>query len=217
MKTALIAGATGLVGAHLLEQVLADERYGAVHVAGRRRPALAHDKLRFHETDFERVAIGYPVDHVFCCLGTTMKNAGSREAFRRVDHDYVVHLAAAARAAGARTFALVSAVGARKDARTFYTRVKGETEDAVAALGFPACIIIRPSLLIGARDERRLGEGIAKAASSVLNKVLVGGMAKYRSVRAEDVARAMALLVWQQEEGLRVVESDQIENLLGSD
>lgn len=217
MKTALLAGATGLVGSLLLEHLLADERYGAVHVAGRRPPAHAHDKLHFQQTDFAQVGIEQPVDHVFCCLGTTMKIAGSREAFRRVDHDYVVHLAAAARAAGAGTFVLVSAVDARKDARSFYTRVKGETEEAVIALGFPACIIVRPSLLIGARGERRLAEGLAQAASPVLNKLLVGRLARYRSVRAEDVARAMALLAWQPGQGLRVVESDQIGSVAGSD
>ena len=157
-RTALLAGASGLVGGHLLQRLLADPRYRQVIAVSRKALGIEHPKLRSLITDFDPIeaaiaGLGETVDDAFCALGTTIKTAGSRAAFRRVDFGYVVAFARAARAAGARHFMLVSAIGASARSRIFYLRVKGETEEAVAALGYPALHIFRPGLLLGQRAE----------------------------------------------------------------
>ncbi|MFN7219977.1 MAG: hypothetical protein ACK5UX_05005, partial [Burkholderiales bacterium] len=145
-----------------------------------------------------------------CCLGTTMKRAGSAEAFRRVDFDYVVAFARATRAAGARQFIVISALGASTRSRAFYNRVKGEMEDAVAAMDFDSLCIMRPSLLVGARDEVRVAERLGIVAASVISPFLHGGWRKYRSIPAAIVARAMIATALAQEPGIEVLESDEI-------
>jgi uncharacterized protein YbjT (DUF2867 family) len=160
-RSAVIAGATGLVGRSLLERLVGDARYTALHVLGRRAPAVVSTKVRFIATDFGDLAAHaaqLAVDDVFCCLGTTIRAAGSQPAFERVDYHMVVDLARAAHQAGAKRFLVVSAVGASERAAAFYSRVKGRMEKAVGAVPFEALHIVRPSLLLGARAERRPAE-----------------------------------------------------------
>lgn len=195
--TALVLGATGLVGRALLDRLLADPRYGAVQVLVRRPPAVTHPKLQVLIADFDALdahATAFAVDHVFCCLGTTLRHAGSREAFRRVDRDYVLAAARAAAQAGAAHFLWISSVGADARSPAFYPRVKGEVEDAIAALALARWTALRPSLLLGARAERRLGESLAAAAARPLAPLLRGRLQRYRPIAADAVAAAMVAI-----------------------
>lgn len=203
-RTALLAGATGAVGRHLLSRLLADPAYSEVRVLTRRAIAATEAKLRVHEVDFDRLdeqAALFDVDDVFCCLGTTMKQAGSREAFRRVDHDYVVRLAQLASEAGARRFLMISAVGADSRSMFFYSRVKGDTEREVRDVGPDTVHILRPSLLMGDRSEHRPGEEMSKRLMPLLNPLLMGPMSKYQGVHVDAVAARMLSLAKQGPEG----------------
>ncbi|HEX6911115.1 MAG TPA: oxidoreductase [Longimicrobium sp.] len=217
--TALLLGATGLVGGHVLDQLLADPAYRRVTVLGRRPVARMDPKLDQRTADFDRLgehAISFAVDDVFCCLGTTIKAAGSQEAFRRVDHDYVVESARLAAEHGARRYLLVTAAGANARSRIFYNRVKGEAEDAVRALPLESVVILRPSLLLGDRAEERRFEALAQRMMPALDRVMVGPLRRYRPVEAATVARAMVRLARAQPRGVRVVESDEIQRMGGA-
>jgi uncharacterized protein YbjT (DUF2867 family) len=192
-RTALLAGASGLVGGHLLQRLLADPRYKRVITVSRKALGIEHPKLRPLITDFDAIeaavaGLGETVDDAFCALGTTMRTAGSRAAFRRVDFGYVVAFARAARAAGAQRFMLVSAIGASARSRIFYMRVKGETEEAVAALGYPALHIFRPGLLLGPRAESRPREALGMALMPLLNPLMLGPAKAYHGIPADMVA-----------------------------
>ncbi|HEX5726523.1 MAG TPA: NAD(P)H-binding protein [Longimicrobiaceae bacterium] len=216
---ALLLGATGLVGRHCLDLLLADDAFPSVAVLGRRRVERASPKLEQRVVDFDRLdehADAFAAEAVFCCLGTTLRAAGSREAFRRVDHDYPVRAAQLAAAGGARQFLLVTALGADPGSSVFYNRVKGETEAAVRALPLPGVAILRPSLLLGEREGRRPAEALAQKAAPLLNPLLVGPLRKYRALPGAAVARALVRLAREGVEGVRIVESDEIAVLAGA-
>lgn len=203
---ALVAGATGLVGRELLRQLAAESRYAQVTALVRRAATLPAG-VRTLTVDFDRLdAAGDALraDHVFCALGTTIRTAGSQEAFRRVDFDYVVALAEATHKLGASHFLLVSSIGAAPSARAFYLRVKGEVEAAVQAVGFEAVTIVRPSLLLGDRDEFRLGETLAKPFGRLLPR-------RWRPVHARAVAATLLRAAAGHRPGVRIVESRDIE------
>jgi uncharacterized protein YbjT (DUF2867 family) len=218
MRTALLAGATGLVGGHCLNELLASSRWESVLAIGRRPVGRCHPKLRDVTTDLRAVApdLVAGVDDVFCCLGTTIKKAGSRDAFRRVDFDLPMALARATLDAGATRYCLVSSVGAGPRAGTVYLRVKGELEEALGALAFRSLVVLRPSLLLGNRAEPRAGERFAEFALRAMNPLLRRGWRKYRGIEASAVARAMVRLAEQGAEGPRVVESDEIARIAAS-
>lgn len=206
-RTAIIAGHTGLVGRLLLDLLLRDERYEAVKAVGRRAPPQAHPRLEVIETelgDLGRLAARLAADDAYCCLGTTLRAAGSRAAFERVDYHMVVDYARAARAAGATRFFLVSALSADARSPIFYSRVKGRTEQALREVGFQALHILRPSLLLGPRGEQRPVENLAQRVAPMLNRLLPGPLAKYRAVRAEEVAAAMLRLSARGDRGVHV-------------
>lgn len=209
-RVALVAGATGLVGGHLLGRLLADPRWTHVISVGRREVDAHHEKLEQRRVDLPDVGDLPPVDDAFCALGTTIKKAGSERAFRVVDHDAVVALARAARAAGAGSFVHVTALGADPGSRIFYNRVKGETERDVAGVGVPYTVAVRPSILEGARPESRPAEQVGLVVMRALAPVL----GRYRPTRAEDVAAAMVRLAAErppgQEPGSRTVEAAEI-------
>lgn len=210
-RTALVAGATGLVGSHVLELLLADPRWSHVVTVGRRKPPQQHATLEHRVLDLsglERVNDLPHVDDVFCCLGTTIKQAGSQPAFRLVDHDFVVGLARAGLRAGASQFLLVSAIGADAESRVFYSRVKGETEAAIRKLPYRGIQIFRPSLLLGDRSEFRLGERIAALGAPMLPLLLVGRLRRYRPIQAATVARAMISIAREAPRGPNVFEYD---------
>lgn len=201
-RTAVVAGATGLVGGMLLQQLAARAEYGEIRVLGRRAPPLA--AVRFFATDFSDLdALGdaLAADDVYCCLGTTLRQAGSKAAFERVDYHMVVDLARAAKKAGARQFIVVSAVGASLNSPAFYSRVKARMEQAVGGLGFEATHVVRPSLLLGRRRELRPAERAAQQAAPLLGWLCIGPLRKYRPVAAADVAAAMIALALREQHG----------------
>jgi len=191
----LIAGATGLVGQQLLQRLMGDSDVSEIHVLSRRPLELTSPKIRLHLAELGPRWLdslqGLRFDAVYCCLGTTMKVAGSQEAFRRVDQEAVIQLARFAKESGSGFFGMISSVGADSRSRNFYLRVKGETEDAVRALKLPSLAILNPSVLLGKRQAFRLADAIGGRAMRVLNPLLVGSLRKYRGVEAREVAREL--------------------------
>ncbi|HEX6746258.1 MAG TPA: NAD-dependent epimerase/dehydratase family protein [Longimicrobium sp.] len=217
-RTALVLGATGLVGGHCVDLLLGDDAWSRVTVVGRRTIHREHAKLEQRVADFDRLdeaADVFAADDVFCCLGTTIRKAGSQEAFLRVDHDYPVAAARLASERGATRFLLVTALGADAGSRIFYNRVKGEVERDVAALPFAGVLFARPSLILGERTERRRSEAIAQKVMPLLSPLLLGPLRKYRAIDARAVAAAMVRLARERFTGVRIVESDELQALGG--
>jgi uncharacterized protein YbjT (DUF2867 family) len=205
---AIVGGATGIVGQALVRQLAADGGWREVRALVRRSlpeglSARGVTAVPVNYDHLQPPPSWAAADQVFCALGTTMREAGSREAFRRVDYDYVVALARACMAGGTRHFLLVSSFGASSASRVFYNRVKGEVEEAVAELGFRSVTIARPSLLLGPRPERRLGEQIGKVLG-------VFAPARWRPVHAERVARALVNAARRDEPGVRILENREL-------
>lgn len=210
MKTALIAGSTGLIGSQLLELLLESDQYKKV-VAVTRQDLPEHPKLKQIKIDFDKVnnlAEEVEADDVFCCLGTTMKKAGSKENFYQVDFYYPLLLARTSHSRGAKRFLLVSALGANKSARVYYNQVKGEVEEAINGVGFPAFHIFRPSLLLGSRKETRSGEDAAKFVYQYLGFLIPKRLKAIESIK---VARAMLHFASQPEEGVFIHESQELQ------
>jgi uncharacterized protein YbjT (DUF2867 family) len=187
--TVLLAGSTGLVGKEILSLVNADARISEIRVLTRRTPQKPQlsNKMRILVTDYsdlEENPDWFNVDIVFCALGTTMKNAGSKKVFRQVDFEYPLRVAKLAKAAGARGFVLVSAAGANPNSIFFYNRVKGEVEDAIRMLGFDRFVVVRPSLLLGDRGEFRPAERLASLFSGLAPRA-------WKPVHAKQVARGV--------------------------
>jgi len=207
-KSVLLAGATGLVGGECLAALLAESSFDPVTILVRRPLASPppSERLVVRLVDFEnldREASAFAVHHVFCCLGTTMRNAGSRDAFRRVDYDYALHTAQLGLAGGAKHFLLVSALGADASSRIFYNRVKGELEQAVGRLGYTSVTLVRPSLLLGERHERRPGEDFARRFSGL-------APAPWRPVPAKQVAAALVRAAREDAPGVRVITNREL-------
>lgn len=210
---AAVVGATGVVGRELVQALCADPQFTTVHTLGRCAPLFAGatpEKLRHHNVDFSQLdtATWPRADVLFCCLGTTIKQAGSKAGFEQVDYDFVLQAAQCARQARTPALMLVSAMGANADSRVFYNRVKGQIEQSVVGLGFQNVAIFRPSLLRAVRPEFRLGERVALAVMT-LGDFLVPK--KYRSVQAGAVARAMLLQAKTKTRGVHIIESDRIQ------
>lgn len=203
----LLAGATGLTGEHLLDRLL-NERTVERVLAPSRRPLAAHPRLENPVGELADLLpqLGGPVDTAFCCLGSTIRQAGSQEAFRAIDLDLVVAVGRRARELGARHYLVISALGADRGSSVFYNRVKGEMEDALRDQDWPQLTLARPSLLLGPRQEFRLGERLA----APLMRLIPG---KYRGIEACTLARALWRLALETGEGTRVVESDELRRL----
>lgn len=193
-KTAIVAGSTGLIGSHILSQLLADARYGKVIALSRKALPISHPKLQIVAVTLDSLSDVAPTliaDDWFCALGTTIRQAGSQEAFRKVDYDYPLALGKQAAASGAEQFLLVSAIGAYSASSIFYSRVKGEVERDLCQLGLPKLHVFRPSLLLGERTEHRRVEKLWGVLMKGLNPLLLGRFRKYRAIQAADVATAM--------------------------
>jgi uncharacterized protein YbjT (DUF2867 family) len=198
-KTALILGASGLVGGELLQALLRDDRYQQI-TCFLRRPLSAKvidchgDKIQPIVVDFEHLAdylTYFTVDHVYVCLGTTLKEAGSKEAFKQVDFDIVYNAAQCALDAGAGSFVWISSVGAHPHSRSFYLRTKGELEQQITALGLPHVQCVRPSLLLGKRATFRAAEWLAIKLRYLYQWLLIGPLKRYKPIAATKVARQM--------------------------
>ena len=191
-RTVIVTGATGLVGRCMLEALLADPGDVTVHSLGRRPLGMAHPRLTSHVVDFAALPALPLADEVYLALGTTIKVAGSAAAFRAIDHDANLAVATAALAAGARRAGLVSAMGADARSKVFYSRVKGELENALAQMPFERLVFARPSLLMGNRkalgQPARLGEAWGLAFGTALGFLIP---ANYKPIEASSVARAL--------------------------
>ena len=215
-RNALIAGATGLVGNAVLQQLLADDQYEKIMVVTRKPIGIVHPKLVQQHLDFDKIETlnpGFPVDDVFCTLGTTIKTAGSQDAFYKVDYTYVVNLGKWCEANGVKRFLIVSAMGADAKSGIFYNRVKGEMEEAVKQLNISQKMIFRPSLLMGNRTEKRTGEKIAQTVMSSLGFLFVGPLLKYKGIHADVVAKAMIKAAKQDVQGFTVYESGEMQEI----
>lgn len=211
MKTAILAGSTGLIGNQLLQLLLESTAYDQV-IALTRRDLPSHPKLTqiiFEFGDNPANPFGRKGDDIFCCLGTTMATAGSKEKFHQVDFDYPYWLAKTTHSMGAKNFMLVSSLGANKDSSIYYNRTKGEIEDAVCTIGFDAVHILRPSLLLGPRAEKRTGENAAKAFYRFFGFLIPN---KYQAIDSAKVATAMIHFASQNKSGNFIHESKELQN-----
>lgn len=214
MLTALLVGASGLIGRSCLDILLQDSYYSRVTIFVRKLLLLQHPKLQQQLVDFDQLeyhAHLIKADHVFCCLGTTIKQAGSQDAFYKVDFTYPYNIAAIASRNGAGQFLIVTSLGASSKSGVFYNRVKGNVEEAVSGLKFSAIHIFRPSLLLGSRAEFRLGEKIAMFLFRIFGFILIGRWRKYRAIRTSVVAEAMVTMAKLDLQGKRTYESDVIQ------
>ncbi|MGM0836638.1 MAG: oxidoreductase [Bacillota bacterium] len=215
-KNALILGSTGLIGSRLTNQILENSEYASVCTIVRRPTSIKHPKLKEIVIDFTRILDyieEFHVDEVFICLGTTRKQAGSKESFKKVDYDYVVETARLAKAQGVQRIAVVSAIGADSQSRFFYNKIKGQMEETVSSIGIPSTYFFRPSLLLGDRKEIRLGEKMGEWLGNAVQPILIGKLKKYRSIEAEKVAKAMVAFMKNSKKGVHHVESDLIQKI----
>lgn len=202
-KTALLLGATGMIGSTVMELLLQDERYDRVLAFSRREIPLSHPKLKVEIIDFQNMEAhqdAFAGDELFCCLGTTMKKAGSEEAFRFVDYKIPYEAAKLAHAQGLKHYLIITAMGADVKSFFFYNRVKGEIERDLTELGLPRLSILQPGLLLGDRNEQRIGESIAQQVSKVFSPILPNN---YKPISGQSVARAMIKIANQESEQLR--------------
>lgn len=205
-RSVLLAGATGLVGAEVLRQLVADRSVTRIVVIGRRPIASADPRVSSTTVDFDRLDANpalFAVDQIISALGTTIKQAGSEQAFRRVDFDYPLAMARLGLRQGARHFLVVSSLGANPESRLFYNRVKGELEEQLRSLGYRSVTIVRPSLLLGKRDEFRLLERVGM----VIGEIVPG---RYRPVQASAVAESLVDAARTDAPGLHIIESEEI-------
>lgn len=210
----LVAGATGLVGRELMSQLLARMPPVRLRALVRRAPQAADRRVQWQTVDFARLPVLPPAAEAYCCLGTTIRQAGSQAAFKAVDLDAVLAFARAARAAGAQRFAVASSLGASPRSPNFYSRVKGEMEAAIAGLGFDSVVIARPSLLAGDRaalgQPHRSGEKLALWLSGPIAALMPK---RVRPITAATVARGMMVALQQRRPGVRIVESAELQDL----
>lgn len=192
--TVTVLGATGLTGGKVVDGLLARDEVASVVMPVRRAADRQHPKLMQWEVDFDRLddhADLFKTDVIVCCLGSTIRKAGSQQTFRKVDYGYPLKAAELGRSQGARAFVLMSAIASSSSSTVFYNRVKGELEDSVSSLGYPFLSIYRPSLLLGDRKEHRTAEALGMKAMPLINRALFGPLEKYRGIEADTVARAM--------------------------
>jgi uncharacterized protein YbjT (DUF2867 family) len=210
LRSAVVLGGTGLVGSHVLRALTSDPECAGVVALGRRPSGITAPTLKDVTAD-----LGRPdnyrdylnVDCVFCALGTTIKKAGSEDAFRRVDYEYPLAVAREAATSGARRFVIVTAVGADSKSGIFYNRVKGELEDALRGLPFPRGVrLLHPSILLGDRSESRPAESVTATLMRLTGPLFAGGLKKYRAITAETVARAMVTAARTDGDGVVVYE-----------
>lgn len=211
-----LTGASGLVGHELLLLLSHLDQVRTVKAITRSPLGRIPPKAENIILDFDQIEKHADIlkAQVFiCCLGSTIKKAGSKEAFKKVDLDYVLQFARLAEKAKAQKFLVISAMGANADSSVFYNKIKGEMEKALRDLQIPQIEIFRPSLILGERKEKRTGEEWAQRLSPILNKLMIGSFKKYRAIKAADIAKAMAIAVLNFHPGHFIYESDEIQRI----
>jgi uncharacterized protein YbjT (DUF2867 family) len=215
-RLAIIAGSSGLVGTELLHQLCASKEFSAVKLLVRRPSGFIHAKVQEFIVDFDHVetfAEHITGDVFFSCLGSTKAKTPDKRRYYQIDHDFPVRMAEAAKANGMKQFHLISAVGANPSSSNFYLKMKGETERDIAAVSFPSTHIYRPAFLDGNREERRMLEKIGLAIFRAINPLMIGGLKKYRSIKARDVAKAMIQQSLKDKTGVHYYESNQVQEI----
>ncbi len=210
-KTALIAGSTGLIGSQLLQMLLDSDRYSQVVALTRQDLPLQHPKLTQLKIDFSKLGESlddFAADDIYCCLGTTMAKAGSKENFYQVDFYYPLLLAKSGKQRGVKQYMLVSALGADKNSSIYYSQVKGDIEEAISQEHFSALHIFRPALLLGSRSEQRTGEDAAKIVYRIFGFLIPK---KYKAIDSAKVARAMLHFASQEKKGIYIHESKDLQ------
>lgn len=212
-RSAIVVGATGLVGSSLVKQLCEQENYVSVLTIGRNSLDYEHKKLVQRIRSLDEISEGdldFAHD-VFCCLGTTIKTAGSRAQFEKVDFEYPMQVASLAKNRGVDHFIVISAMGASQNSKAYYSRVKGNLEAELGKLDFPRLSIVRPSLLVGNRKEFRFGERAGAAVLNLVNPLLIAGLKKYRSIEASQVAVAMiGIALSTDTTPVRIYESNEL-------
>ncbi|MBB5323898.1 uncharacterized protein YbjT (DUF2867 family) [Anoxybacillus tepidamans] len=215
-RTALLIGASGLIGSELLTLLLESDVYKRVTIFVRRKLPIEHEKLQQVVIDFNELEAYeryFYVDDVFSCLGTTMKKAKTKQRFIKVDYEYTMRAATLAEKCHVKSFLTVSAIGANPQSPFFYNRVKGETEEALQRLAIKSLHIFRPSLLLGDRQEFRLAEKTAEWVLCRVPFLFVGKWRKYKPIEAKKVALAMFYAATSCQKGIYIYESDQVTNI----
>jgi nucleoside-diphosphate-sugar epimerase len=211
MKTAIIIGATGLIGSTLVEQILENSAYSKVVLLLRKPLNISHPKLVQELINFDKPDSSKIVgDDLFCAMGTTLAKAGSKEVQHKIDCTYPFEIGKIAKANGVKQYILVSSLGADFQSSNFYLRTKGDLEQKIKSLGFQNFVSLRPSFLLGDRQEFRLGEKIAVVFVKILNPLMFGSFKKYRGIEASTVAKSMQEFANQGLTGIHFVESDKI-------
>ncbi|WP_057912952.1 NAD(P)H-binding protein [Peribacillus muralis] len=218
-KTAMVLGATGVVGTQLVKELGNSHIYEEIHLLTRRHVEIKEPNCTVHTVDFERLtsfAHLFNVTDVFICLGTTIKKAKSKEAFRKVDYDYVMKAAKIAKNCNVEKLLVITAMGANSKSTFFYSRVKGDVEGGLQQLALKSVHIFRPSLLLGEREEFRVGEKISGIVSSIAQFIFIGPLRPYRAIEAKKVAAAMYIAAQTSTTGFHIHPSDDIEKLAAS-
>jgi uncharacterized protein YbjT (DUF2867 family) len=213
IRNALIVGATGLIGSELVSLLIKTEYYNSLHILTRRPFLFEHLKIRSYTIDFDRIEFFTPdavIHDVYICLGTTMKKAGSKEAFRKVDYEYVVEISKWAMQHKIERLSVISSLGANASSGNFYLRTKGQMEDALKEISLPHLTIFRPSLLLGERNEFRPGERLGAIFMKPLSFVMAGPLKKYRPIKAQILAHAMFYYTIHSQFSSQVIENDQL-------
>jgi len=211
LKTALVAGASGLIGSQLLRLLVEDKRYTKVVAISRQPLEVIHPKLENVVLEFDQLKQQgqlVKANDIFCCLGTTIKKVKTKEAFRKVDFEYPLELAKIGKEQGAEKYLLVSALGANKKSSLFYNQVKGEVEEAISKIGFSTLHIFRPSLLVGPRQEQRSGEEAAKWVYRIFGFIIP---TKYMAIESIKVAKAMICFAQTNDRGICIHESKELQ------
>jgi uncharacterized protein YbjT (DUF2867 family) len=219
-KTALVLGASGLVGNELVKVLIQQDKYEKIHLLVRKPIEVKHSNCEQHVLDFDQLhnySELFHVTDVFCCLGTTIKKAKTKAAFRKVDYEYPFEAAKLASISGVEKFLIITAMGSNSKSMIFYNQVKGQVEESLAKLNLPSVHIFRPSLLLGKRAEFRFGEKMAEKSSALLNAVMVGPLRPYKAIEARNVATAMAAVAGTSKMGVNIYPSQEIERIAKGD
>ncbi len=212
-KTAVIIGATGLIGGAVLKQLLADERYAKVVVLARKSTGLTHTRLEevignLLDDNFWKLKM--LVDEVFCCIGTTQAKTSDMQVYKNIDYGIPVHAAQWGLRSGMQKFLVISSMGASKNSRIFYSRTKGQMEEALRKMAIPRLYILRPSLLLGDRNEFRLGEAVGKFFTKTFSFLIP---ARYKGIKGETVAQSMVILANSTSQKV-IYESEELRSLV---